>query len=198
MSRKLTEEEEKIINDYLYEGNGVDIRYIKNLKRDELVIETGEDLERFEDFLEENGIEFNDFMEHFNLEDYDYYEDLVICEDCGELLYISYFGETQGVIQDNSYNWYCDDCINYEYLIDDFTNAPSSCIQVEDTAELEEKLEELGFKLVDCFDFHFGGTSTPEKVVHTYKDEYDYVWVYAYGNMFGSSADLYIRRKNLT
>lgn len=188
----MTDKQKNMLYQYFDEEQRGDYRYIKNLGQTYFLIYSYDDEQHFMNFLKEIGTTWEDFKKEYEVEDIDYWENYFIC-DCGEVIYMNECGINQGYVKTYNHNLICNDCADWKDIIEDFTNKVDSCINTD--YNLDNELIEYGFHKHDSYDFNMCELITPEKVIKEFEKDYDYVWVLTHQEMFGVSAELWLKEK---
>ena len=189
----MTEKQKEMLYDYFNEGQGGDCRYVANLDKNYFLINNSSEDNDFMEFLEGIGATWEDFKKEYEVEDIDYWENYFICDECGEVIYMNEYGVNQGYVKTYKHNLICNDCADWKDIIEDFINKVDSCINTD--YDLDNELIECGFHKHDSYDFNMCELITPEKIIERFEKDYDYVWVLTHQEMFGVSAELWLKEK---
>lgn len=191
----MTEKQRDLLSNYFNEGNGCDVWYIKNLNHNEFLVYEDSNYNRFLEYLKEINVTWEDFKEEYEVDDWDYWENYFICDKCGEVLYMNEYGINDGYVKEDTYNLVCNECADWDNIIDDLTNEPMKCINTN-YEEIYDILKKHKFHEHDTYVFlSFETPTTPEDIVKEFKDKYDYIWLLTRAEMFRTEAILFLRNK---
>lgn len=189
----MTDKQKNMLYQYFDEEQRGDYRYIKNLDETYFLVYSYDDEQHFMNFLKEIGTTWEDFKKEYEVEDLDYWENYFICDECGAVIYMNEYDVNQGYVKTYDHNLICNDCANWKNIIEDFTNKVDSCINTD--YSLDNELINCGFHKHDSYDFNMCELITPEKVIKEFEKNYDYIWVLTHQEMFGVSAELWLKEK---
>lgn len=191
----MTEKQKDMLYDYFNEGQHGDYRYIKNLDKTYFLVYSYDDEQHFMNFLKEIGTTWEDFKKEYEIEDLDYWENYFICNKCGEVIYMNDYGINDGYVKEDTYNLVCNECADWDNIIDDLTNEPMKCINTNYEG-IYDILKKHKFHEHDTYVFlSFETVTTPEDIVKEFKDKYDYIWLLTRAEMFRTEAILFLRNK---
>ena len=185
-----------LIEDFL-EKKDMRIQYIKNTEETVLLINSENDMREFEEFLEKNGSSWEEFKEENKLSDYHFYEEYIICNECGSYLYLSNFN--YGFVYDNQNQQYvCNECADWSSVIEGYQNNSNSCINT-DYDDLHYILNNENWIVYDVYDFepYNDNYIEPKDIINKKinTNKYNFLWVLESTIPFSTRATLYIQSK---
>lgn len=169
-----------------------------------LSMESNDDLDKFEEFLNNNDYSLEQYNIDNEIEDTIYSESWLKCSECEKAMFIPDYQAPDYIFTGDEV--LCGDCLgDLDYDLDDYINNSKKAVYT--TIDVESKLLKYGWEKIETYSYQWGENSNPEnttkEVLNRITDEniqnniecdVDFVWVADQVEMFGTVASLYVKK----
>lgn len=169
-----------------------------------LSTESNDDLEKFEEFLNNNNYSLEQYNIDNEIEDVIYSESWLRCSECGKAMFIPDYQAPDYIFTGDEV--LCKDCLgDLDDDLEDYINNSKKAVYT--TIDVESKLLKDGWEKIETYSYQWGENSNPEnttkEVLNRIIDEniqnniecdVDFVWIADRVEMFGTVASLYVKK----